>query len=89
MKFTKHSKCKRFFFLTPTFSNEVMSNIDNLKTSKAIRHIDVETKFLKPAKPVISPVLSNLINECFNNGEYPKCLQIAEVKHCHKYVDLR
>ena len=39
----------------------------------------METKFLKLSKPIITSNLADLRNECFNKGEYPKCLKIAEV----------
>ena len=67
-----------------------MSNVhvDKLKTFKAIWHIDVETKFLNLAKPMIAPV-ANLINECFNKGVHPKCLKIVEVVPVFKKGDLK
>ena len=67
-----------------------MSNVhvDKLKTCKAIWHIDVETKFLKLAKPMIAPV-ANLISECFNKGVYPKCLKIVKVVPIFKKGDLK
>ena len=56
-----------------------MSIIDQIDTSKAIGYIDAETKFIKLAKPIIAPVLANLINECFNKGVYLKCLKMTKV----------
>ena len=74
------------FLRAPICSNEVISNIEKLKTSRAMSHTDVETKFLKLAKPIIFPVLAYLINECFNKDVYLKCLKIAEAIPIFKKV---
>ena len=67
------------FFLTPTYPNNINNIIDLFIHSKATRYTDVETKFIKISKSVISPFLCKLINDCFSKGIYPNCLKIAEV----------
>ena len=71
--------CKNSFFLTPSTSYEIINAIDSLSTKKATRSKDLETKFLKLSKFIVAPILSKLINMCFESGVFPNCLKIAEV----------
>ena len=57
---------KNSIFLQPTTSDEVETVINALKNNKAIRIMDVETKFIKLSKNILSPVLSDLFNVCIN-----------------------
>ena len=41
--------------------------------------MDVETKFIKLSKNILSLVLSDLFNVCIAQGVFPDCLKIAEV----------
>ena len=50
-----------------------------LKTNKAKRTSDIETKFVKYSNPVISVFLSKLINSCIGDGIYPDSLKVGEV----------
>ena len=77
------------FFLTPTYPNEINNIIDSFENSKATRYTDVETKFIKIGKSIISPFLCKLINDCFGKGVYPNCLKIAEVIPIYKKGDCR
>ena len=70
---------KNSIFLQPTTSDEVETVINALKNNKAIRIMDVETKFIKLSKNILSPVLSDLFNVCIAQGVFPDCLKIAEV----------
>ena len=70
---------KNLIFLQPTTSDEVETVINALKNDKAIRIMDVETKFIKFSKNILSPVLSDLFNVCIAQGLFPDCLKIAEV----------
>ena len=56
----------------------VLTGINALKNNKAIRIMDVETKFIK-SKNILSPVLSDLFNVCIAQGVFPDCLKMAEV----------
>ena len=53
--------------------------ITKLKDRKACRAIDIETRFIKLANPVIFTFLSNPFNVCLSAGVYPDSLKIAEV----------
>ena len=70
---------KNSLFLQPTTSDEVETHINGLNNNKAIRTIDVETKFIKLRRNILSPVLSDLFNACIAQDEFRDCLKIAEV----------
>ena len=55
------------------------SLIVSLNPKKAICKLDVETKFLKFVKVLISDTLSKFFNKFIEEGIYPSCLKIAEV----------
>ena len=75
----KIKKISNSIFLSPCTPQEVFNLITKLKDRKALRTIDIETRFIKLANPVISTFLSNLFNVCLNTGVYPDSLKIAEV----------
>ena len=62
---------KNSFFLTPSISYEIINVIDSLSTKKATKSKDLETKFFKLSKFIIAPILSKLINMCFETGVFP------------------
>ena len=60
IKMTKPNSCNyNSIFLFPFTNAEVCSIIDRLKTKKAERYTDVETKFIKYGKLITSPIISN------------------------------
>ena len=75
----KIKKISNSTFLSLCTPQEVFNLITKLKDKKACRTIDIETRFIKLANPVISTFLSNLFNVCLNTGVYPDSLKIAEV----------
>ena len=80
IKMSKPNSCNfNSIFLFPSTNAEVCSIIDRLKNKKAQRYTDVETKFIKYGKLIISPIISNLFNLCIETGVFPNCLKIAEV----------
>ena len=85
IKMTKPNSCNfNSIFLFPFTNVEVCSIFDRLKTKKAQRYTDVETKFIKYGKLIISPITSNLFNLCIKTSVFPNCLKIAEVIHIYK-----
>ena len=64
IKMTKPNSCNfNSIFLFPSTNGEVCSIIDRLKTKKAQRYADVETKFIRYGKLIISPI--TLVNTQF------------------------
>ena len=80
-------KKKKLAFLLPATPNEASSVIDSRNNKKALRVNDVETKLIKFAKTIISPILSNLFKACITEGLYPTCLKVAEVIPIYKRGD--
>ena len=88
IKMTKPNSCNFNSIFLSTFTNaEVCSIIDRLKNKKAQRYTDVETKFIKYGKLIISPIISNLFNLCIETGVFSNCLKIAEVIPIYKKGD--
>ena len=58
----KSQKISNSVFLSPCTPQEVFDLIKKLKDRKACRTIDIETRFIKLANPVISNFLTNLFN---------------------------
>ena len=88
IKITKPNSCNfNSIFLSPSTNAEVCSIIDRIKNKKAKRYIDVETKFIKYGKLIISPIISNLFNLCIETGIFPNCLKIAKVIFIYKKGD--
>ena len=66
-------------FLDPATANEVETLIDQLSNQKTKRQLDIETKFIKLSKYVISTPLSEFFNLCVTQGTFPTYLKIAAV----------
>ena len=70
---------KNSLFMSPTTPEEIANVITSLINKKAIRSKDIETYFIKISGVIIAPILSKLFNQCLLEGEFPKCLKIAEI----------
>ena len=66
-------------FLDPATANEVETLIDQLSDQKIKRQLDIETKFIKLSKYVISTPQSKFFNLCVTQGTFPTYLKIAKV----------
>jgi len=51
-------------FLSPTTPSEVEQLINEIDCNKSIRQCDVDTKFIKYSKTIISTPLSEIFNMC-------------------------
>ena len=74
----------RTFFLSPTLPDEIEKIIDKLNPSKSTGPIGIPIFILKIFKKFFSYWLSQLINLCFETGEFPLMLKIAKVIPLHK-----
>ena len=63
-----NEKITNSIFLLPSCQQEVFNIIKELKNRKGRRALDIETKFIKLANPIISFFLSELLNLCVSTG---------------------
>ena len=68
----------------PTTAVEIHNIISNLNSRKASGADEISVYVLKELRDLLSPIMSNLINECFQKGTYPDCLKLAIVIPLHK-----
>ena len=66
-------------FLAPSTEMEVYGLINQIKSHKARRANDIESKFIKLANPVIANFLSEMFNLSLTTGIYPDAMKVAEV----------
>ena len=72
----------------PSSTDEVAQLIEDLNDKKTVRSNDVETRFIKYNKLIVSPIISDLFNLCVNKGVFPNCLKIAEITPIYKKGDI-
>ena len=75
------------FFINPTISDEIESQITYLKNHKASSPAIIPTTIFKNFWQNIKVPLTELINLSFNQGKFPAVLQIARVTPTFKKGD--
>ena len=70
---------KNYLFMSHITAEEIANVITLLINKKAKRSKDMDTYFIKISGVIIAPILSKLFNRCLLEGEFSKCLKIAEV----------
>ena len=66
-------------FLEPVTNEEVVNYVPQFDPSKNTSNHDIPIKFIKMASCIISPILTNLFNQCICQATYPDILIIAEI----------
>ena len=74
------------FFTTPSVPFEVSDIISALKSGKSLGPNSISMKILKSLFPLISPPLSQIINESFQCGIIPDKMKFAKVLPLYKKV---
>ena len=74
------------FFLSPTSLNEIKDIMKKLKLSSA-GHDDMDIRVIKECTDTISPFLVHMINSSFQEGVFPKHLEIARIVLVYKKGD--
>ena len=72
------------FFLTATGPDEIAKIIERLDVFKSAGPFGIPTFLLKSFKDFFSIWLSELINLCFETGEFPTLIKMAKVTPIHK-----
>lgn len=75
------------FVLFNTDDQEVRKVLMSLKTTSASGSDDIPTAFLKEAHEFIVPIITYLVNLCFEQGIFPSALKQAIVTPVHKSGD--
>ena len=84
----QHTSKANSFFMFPSSTDEVVQFIENLNDKKTVRSNDVETRFIKYSKSIISSIINDLFNLCVNKGIFPNFLKIAEIIPIYKKDDI-
>jgi len=66
-------------FLQPTTPEEILAHINGLDSKKSCGHDDIPMRALKLSKYLLTPFLSNFINESICDGVHLDNLKIAKV----------
>ena len=77
------------FFLTPVTCTEINKLILNLDESKSNGPDQPQNKFIKIGHSVITPILTKLVNRCFQSGVFPSVLKISTVIPIFKAGDCK
>ena len=67
------------FFIAPSVPFEISDIISALKSGKSLGPNSIPMKILKSLSPLISPPLSQIINESFKSGIFPHKMKSAKV----------
>ena len=70
-------------FSTPTTPGEVLDEIKIL-CNNSFKNSTIPTKVLKLISTDLSILLSKLVDLCFQKGQFPNCLKIAQINPTHK-----
>lgn len=75
------------FFLNPTTPCDVHLIIKHLKNTKSTGFDDICVLVLKHVCNIIAPILSYIINLCFEQGVFPSILKTSIIKPIHKNAE--
>ena len=85
--FEEPLRASNSIFLAPSTEMEVHGLINLIKSHKARRTNDIESRFIKLANPVIANFLSEMFNLSLTTGIYPDAMKVAEVIPIFKKCD--
>ena len=67
------------FFLSPTCREEILDILQTFSPSNCEDPDKIPPRLYKLGAPALSPILSEMINKCFSEGYFPRCLKIGKV----------
>jgi hypothetical protein len=66
-------------YFYPTDQTEISKIISNLKTNKSPGDDCISNKLLKECSPILSPIISHVVNTIIISGKYPDVLKLGKV----------
>jgi len=79
--------CCSPLYMHETSEEEVPRLIEDLWDNKAIQYGEIQTKFIKLSKSILTPFLTRIFNRCINEGTYPNCFKISQITPIYKSGD--
>lgn len=79
--------CHRSFFLAPLTETDVLTLINNLKSSNACGYDEISNNLIKKCKFSLSSPLTHIINLSFQTGTFPTQFKLAIVLPLYKKGD--
>ena len=67
------------FYISATYSLEILDIINSFSSSTCEDPVSISPKIFKMCATPLSEILVKMINQCFLNGYFPKCLKLAKV----------
>ena len=81
-------KIDTLFKFNPVDNSDIQKIILNLNSKTSSGHNNISTVLLKRIKPILTPILTLIINQSLNSGMSPKKLKIAKIVPLHKKDDI-
>ena len=79
LKINEMISINKSFNFRKVYLNEVEEQIQKLNVRKANTFKNIPPKLLKDNSDICSPLLHNLVNNCFDKNEFPNELKVADV----------
>ena len=74
-------------YLSPTDEKEISKILSSLNPNKTLGPSSIPVHILKNNIHILAKPISVLVNQSFEQGEFPECLKIAQVTPIHKKGD--
>ena len=81
-------KTDTIFKFNPVHNSDIKKIILDLNSKTSSGHGNISTVLLKCLEPILTPILTLIINQSLNSGIFPKKLKIAKIVPLHKKDDI-
>ena len=81
-------KIDAIFKFNPVDNSDIKKIILDLNCKNSSRHDNISTVLLKRIEPILTPILTLIINQSLNSGIFSKKLKIAKIVPLHKKDDI-
>lgn len=83
----RHNEHSTMFDFNHASATDVYKIMNTLSVKKAMGCDNIPAKIIKLCSSVLSPVITNIINKCIDDGIFPSKLKYAEICSIHKKCD--